>query len=589
MSSLRDRLNRHLKPGASSGNRGENTDSREFEEEQTLKTEELSAASDQQAAASEQLQVQLSASISTSAADPEEAGWSRIGAVLQSGEWGDFITRRLVYEPAFQHGHYALGDLEATAPALQRLLQTRKKAVQGRPMPARDAGLAAEGQPDKEGQAHLSSREYSESQAGSHVGTAAILPDTGLEQLLFIDTETTGLGQGAGNVPFMVGIGYFEDGGFVVEQMLIRHPGEEASMLSYLQTRISERPVLISYNGKSFDWPIVNNRFILNRIPLPSEPQGHIDFLYPSRSLWKTTLASCRLGQVEEDRLGVLREDDVPGSLAPALYFQYLAERDPAILEGVFRHNEWDILTLVGLAVHFGKLLTGETGFEDVRTFGREEWFRYGKWMDRCGLKEVAMLTMEALAEELTAPECAEAVDSELPACVLPLARFLKKSRQYDLAGSLWKLYIQRQGQARIASLEPFIELSMYGEHKLKDLELALRYAKEAQDVLWRRQALERRSIRKEKLQRAASEPESGETRDEEAELLKRIDRLERKQLAAAARKRGGSPTTGTLDGTDAGNAVKAKVARSSGEEQAGRSTGRRRSQPSVLDQQVLF
>lgn len=98
------------------------------------------------------------------------------------------------------------------------------------------------------------------------------------ERLLFMDTETTGLGHGAGNVPFMIGIGFYEGDRFTVEQMLIRHPGEEAAMLGYLQNKLKSRPVLISYNGKSFDWPIVKNRYIMNRMPLQAEPAGHIDF-----------------------------------------------------------------------------------------------------------------------------------------------------------------------------------------------------------------------------------------------------------------------------------------------------------------------
>ncbi|WP_159883481.1 ribonuclease H-like domain-containing protein [Paenibacillus puerhi] len=552
MSGLRDRLNRHLKPsgvGADTAKQstGEDAVIREFPEERPEGTDLTVSlpASGQGQPGDEGSLAPLDASAE---GDREQESWSKLGAELRPGEWGDFVTRRLTYAWAHRHGYYALGELKAVSASLHRLLQTRSKVKGSQASP--DKGV--EGSRLQPGD--LPSDQAAETQPAC--GAESGSPRTALERLLFIDTETTGLGQGAGNVPFMIGIGYFEGEHFTVEQMLIRHPGEEASMLSYLQTRIAERPILISYNGKSFDWPIVKNRFILNRISLPPEPEGHIDFLYPSRSLWRTTLASCRLGQVEEDRLGVMREDDVPGAMAPALYFQYLAEREPTILEGVFRHNEWDVLTLVGLAVHFGKLLTGESDFEDVRLFGREEWFRYGRWMDRCGLKEAAMLTMEALASELLAAEYAGESDSELPDCLLPLARYLKKNGCYEPACDLWKLYIGRMGLSRIASLEPYIELSMYGEHKLKDVDMALRYAKEAQDVLWRRRSLERRGTGK-RMMLATAAQSSEDEREREAEveadteeslLLKRIERLERKKLKSR------KPIVGATDDHRMGN-----------------------------------
>src|SRR5690606_34269891 len=119
------------------------------------------------------------------------------------------------------------------------------------------------------------------------------------EKLLFFDTETTGLGLGAGNVPFMLGFGYFERQTFVVEQCLIRHPGEEPAMLEYFAGRLARCTHIVSYNGRSFDWPVLKNRYVLNRLDFPESHLRHIDFLYPSRSLWKRVLPSCSLSVVE--------------------------------------------------------------------------------------------------------------------------------------------------------------------------------------------------------------------------------------------------------------------------------------------------
>ncbi|WP_281887259.1 ribonuclease H-like domain-containing protein [Paenibacillus sp. YYML68] len=467
MSSLRDRLQRHLKPNG-----------------RTEERENSSTATEGEADIVQQVNL-------ADASDPEALGWAALGAVLQPGEHGDFVMRRLRFPLDHRHGVAELGELAGRGDALQRLLSAPKRTTARRTSIAPPSSRAAAANTTAATQGvSVELRPPSED-----VQTPTY---TNVSKLLFIDTETTGLGQGAGNVPFMVGIGFYEEDHFMIEQMLIRHPGEEASMLEYLQTKLVERPVLISYNGKSFDWPIVRNRFIMNRVPLPAEPQGHIDFLYPSRSLWRHTLASCRLGQVESDRLGVLREDDVPGSMAPVLYFQYLAERDPNVLAGVFRHNEWDVLTLAGLAIHFAKLLEGETDWRHIQSFGREEWYRYGLWLDKIGLEDAAVWTMEALSEDymvnsyMDEARVATVDQAGGVGHMLPLARFFKKRKRYDVAVPLWKLAMERAAHSRTASLEPYVELSIYYERQMKQPHTALEYAERALDVLWRRQSLQR-------------------------------------------------------------------------------------------------
>lgn len=411
--------------------------------------------------------------------------WGVVDAVTERSEWGDFILRRRTYEADYRHGGSRLGDLIDCADELWRLLACE------------ESGIA-----------------LTEGKGSPH------------ERLLFMDTETTGLGHGAGNVAFMIGIGFYEGKRYTVEQMLIRHPGEEAAMLGYLQDKLKNRPVLISYNGKSFDWPIVKNRYIMNRMPLQAEPAGHIDFLYPSRNLWKHTLPSCRLSQVEEERLGVSRENDVPGSLAPALYFQYLAEKDPKVLRGVFIHNELDVLSLAGLAVHFAGLLGGKIDWMQARAFGREEWFRLGLWLEKIGMQDKAGEALGALADELLADERKGEIDS----CLLPLAQFFKRRRMLDEACLLWKHYIACKDGSRTASLEPYIELSMYYEHTAKEWKQALDYAEMALDLVWRQGELKRKG------QHSGTGKKSGrgaEDATKSAELEKRIERLKRKSAVS--------------------------------------------------------
>lgn len=475
MSSLKERLLRHKKSIAG-------TQEREEEDKILVGEQPPGLAEEGQAAHGE----------NKPESAPEFDEWSIVGAAMEHTEWGDFIIRRRTYEAGFRHGQYELGRLSSCAEELFALLE-----------PA--AGSA------------VSNR------------SAALFH----ERLLFLDTETAGLGHGAGNVPFMVGVGFYQGNQYHIEQMLIRHPGEESAMLAYLEQKLAAHPVLISYNGKSFDWPIVKNRYIMNRMELAVEPAGHIDFLHPSRSLWKHTLPSCRLGKVEEERLGVRREEDVPGSLAPTLYFQYLAQRDPSVLEGVFVHNELDVLSLAGLAVHFACLLNGSYDWSHARLFGLEECFRLGLWFDKIGRSDMADTVMNALTEELLV---ADEFAAEEP-CLLPLAQFCKRRGRYMQACSLWSRYIDLKGGRATASLEPYIELSMYYEHKEKQWERALAYAQEALDHLWRRDALKRSGERKSSAL-SGSRAKGKEEREEDAEavgLRKRIERLRRKASSSAS------------------------------------------------------
>jgi uncharacterized protein YprB with RNaseH-like and TPR domain len=390
---------------------------------------------------------------------PISDAWGSLDAELRENDWGPYIVRKRTYPLDHKHGTYRIGDLCGEAGTLSVLCAQEQVTV-----------------------AH--------------------------EKLLFLDTETTGLGVGAGNVPFMIGLGYYEEDRFVIEQMFIRNPAEEAAMLSDLRQMIAERNMLVTYNGRTFDWPVVKNRFILNRQQEPPEPV-HLDFLYPSRGIWRHTLPSCRLSSVERERLGLERDGDVPGSLAPTLYFQFLAEGDPAIVAGVFEHNEKDILTLACLAVHFSRLLQEKLPYEQMEA---EELYRLALWLDRLGRTRAS----EEAFRQLLARGPSESAEYWLSA-----AQFYKKKGDWETAVDLWRLSIERKQNAVLAPLEPYVELAMYCEHRLKDAELALQYAEQAMERIWGRHSVFRRS------------GTSGRDRDYAA-LAKRIARLKAKLEAAA-------------------------------------------------------
>src|SRR5258705_2148927 len=186
--------------------------------------------------------------------------------------------------------------------------------------------------------------------------TRAALEDP--EKWLFLDTETTGLAGGTGTYAFLIGLASWDAGGLKVEQFFMRDFAEEHSLLQELSQRVAERPVLVTFNGKSFDWPLLESRFTMTRSIAVPEPAAHLDLLHPARALWKLRLGSVRLVELERHvldaaRLGWHREDDVASALIPQFYFDYLRGGSATPLAGVVRHNQLD---LRGLAALFGKI-----------------------------------------------------------------------------------------------------------------------------------------------------------------------------------------------------------------------------------------
>ncbi|MBD0379371.1 ribonuclease H-like domain-containing protein [Paenibacillus sedimenti] len=404
---------------------------------------------------------------------PEAGGeWAQLGAHVETSPAGSFVMRRRTYGADSVHGKYRLSEL---AEHVQQLSCFHD----------RDAVVR-------------------------------------IEELLFFDTETTGLGVGAGNVPFLVGIGYYSGELFIIEQLLIRNPAEEHAMLAYLQALLPRFTHIVSYNGRTFDWPILKNRYVLNRLKLDDSELLQLDLLYPSRSLWRNSLPSCRLSKVEESRLGFERVDDVPGSMAPTLYFQYLAEKDPSVLQGVFVHNEHDIVTLAALSIHFGKLLGGsdcmevnadkdsgisldsdpESGMGDY--IDLEERYRTGLWLEKMGRSALAEQVLDKLFAILlheahssasqtgTMQPSGAFTHSDQESTLLLLASFYKKKGKYPRSVELWKRWIEAKHASIALQLEPYLELAMYYEHREKNVRQALFYAEEAWAKLWRRRSLQR-------------------------------------------------------------------------------------------------
>jgi uncharacterized protein YprB with RNaseH-like and TPR domain len=172
--------------------------------------------------------------------------------------------------------------------------------------------------------------------------------DVDLSRLLYLDTETTGLSGGAGTLPFVVGLGYFSAEGWRTEQLILERPGGEAPLLRHLAQHLEQASALVTYNGKSFDWPLLKMRFILNRVPLPPLQQ-HLDLLHCVRRIYKRRKQPLRLINLEQRLLGFFREGDIDGADIPERYFAYLRGAAPSTLEPIITHNAHDLAAMAAV------------------------------------------------------------------------------------------------------------------------------------------------------------------------------------------------------------------------------------------------
>ncbi len=183
------------------------------------------------------------------------------------------------------------------------------------------------------------------------VGGEAALAGVDLRRGLFLDTETTGLSGGSGTMAFLVGLGFFDGPRFCLLQPFLRDPGDERAMVHFLEELLPRFEWLITFNGRAFDLPILQTRFVLARRPLPLTAVPHLDLLGPARRLWRERLPSCALGVLEREALGVRRDQaDVPSGVIPLIYRDYLRTGDAREISRVLYHNLIDILSMVTLA-----------------------------------------------------------------------------------------------------------------------------------------------------------------------------------------------------------------------------------------------
>ena len=282
------------------------------------------------------------------------------------------------------------------------------------------------------------------------------------EKWLFLDTETTGLAGGTGTYAFLTGIAWWDAGGLQAEQFFMRDFADEHSVLCELAERIAERPVLVTFNGKTFDWPLLESRFTMTRRIAAPKLATHLDLLHPARALWRIRLGSVRLTELEREvleaeRLGWRREDDIPSALIPQFYFDYLRGGSAAPLAGVARHNQMD---LRGLAALFGKInsiLSEEEPEEDGR-----DLFGLSRFLQRRGEMPRA------------AKMCTRAIEAGLPVehkqkASRDLALMAKRRGDHQKAAEIWESILY----AGFGDIEACEQLAIHYERREKNLQKA--------------------------------------------------------------------------------------------------------------------
>ncbi len=315
---------------------------------------------------------------------------------------------------------------------------------------------------------------------------------------IFIDLETTGLSGGAGTVAFLVGCGYFDLGAFQVRQFLLTSFTSERALLAAVAEFFSGADLIVTYNGKTFDVPVMETRWLFHRLEMPLGGVPHFDMLHPARRLWRMRAGSagdvedsgCRLTTLERTLFNVTRIGDVPGFEIPGRFFKFLRSGDPRPLEPVLEHNRLDLVSLAAVmarAVHLAR--EGQTACRDCA-----EALALGRVFERAGGDDrfhgrASALTRAEACYTRAAESRAADVKGE---ALYRLGIRYRRERRFAEAAAIWREVIELtepRGVRRVGALGELRQLAaealaIHHEHRERDLtgarELALFALQEA-------------------------------------------------------------------------------------------------------------
>ena len=298
---------------------------------------------------------------------------------------------------------------------------------------------------------------------------------------LFFDLETTGLSGGAGTCAFLVGSGWFDDSGaFLTRQFLLVDQDGEPAMLQAVANELGRAGVLVSFNGKSFDAPLLETRYLFHRLEWTPKDLPHLDVLHPARRFWGGARraavdtrreSECSLAALESSVIGARRLNDVPGFQIPARYFHFLRSGDAQPLASVLNHNRVDLLTLACLTSWLLHLLDG--GADRVRT--TDEAVAVGRLYARAGH------VSEARDAFHRALELGPVADGWFEALRL-LAQLERRMRRFEEAARYWRRALEEPRCPAPLACEASEALAVHHEHRVRDLEGARAFATQSLD-----------------------------------------------------------------------------------------------------------
>jgi len=303
---------------------------------------------------------------------------------------------------------------------------------------------------------------------------------------VFFDLETTGLNGGAGTLAFLVGCGWFDvDGGYVTRQFLLGRYADERALLEAVAGELARAGALVSFNGKSFDAPLLEGRYLFHRIAWRGREMPHVDVLHPARRFWKkggpravvpqafasALESSCSLQALERQLIGARRKGDVPGFEIPARYFQFVRSGDAGPLEAILEHNRLDLLTLAAITARLLDMArTGPESIGDAR-----EALALGHVYMRAGLEERAQASFRRALDRCRSPR--GAFDPLRIDVLRALALACRRARRHDEAAASWRELAEMRGCPAAIVREATEALAIHHEHRVHDLTLARQFA----------------------------------------------------------------------------------------------------------------
>jgi len=288
----------------------------------------------------------------------------------------------------------------------------------------------------------------------------------------FLDTETTGLAGGSGTYAFLIGVGSITPEGFRVRQFFMREYAEERSLLSALTQYLERFDVLITYNGKTYDQPLLETRYRMIRQKPPFGRLQHLDLLHGARRLWKLRFANCRLTHLENQVLGVEREGDLPGEMIPYVYFEYLRSNEAQRLVPIFHHNALDILTL-GCLTALVPAAFRATDAESLAALGLrrgEEYLGIARWLLAAEQTERGLDLLK------------RAVDAGLPDSLLfeTLWNIGRIEKKLDRTASALHIFTELASCRNPHRVDALSALAKHFEHQERNFRIALEFTEQA-------------------------------------------------------------------------------------------------------------